>query len=73
MTHSESPRQLAEIIVGDGAWTEDDALRVAQAYLRLLDAAAGALRWKGVYPQFCRDPEQCRGRGSCPRDPSCSE
>ncbi|HXH87413.1 MAG TPA: hypothetical protein VNI55_02250 [Gaiellaceae bacterium] len=29
--------------------------------------------WKGVYPGMCRDPELCRGRGSCPRDYSCCE
>jgi hypothetical protein len=29
--------------------------------------------WRGVYPGMCRDPELCRGRGSCPRDYSCSE
>ncbi len=32
-----------------------------------------ATAWRGVYGAMCRDPELCRGRGSCPRDPSCCE
>ena len=24
-----------------------------------------------VYPEFCRRPTACRGRGSCPLNPSC--
>lgn len=26
--------------------------------------------WRGLYP-MCLDPEACRGRSSCPRDPAC--
>jgi hypothetical protein len=25
------------------------------------------------YPQFCRHPDKCAGKGSCPRDPCCAE
>jgi hypothetical protein len=28
--------------------------------------------WYGApYPQHCRHPEKCAGKGSCPRDPVC--
>lgn len=29
--------------------------------------------WKGVYKEWCRDPELCRGKGYCPRDPTCGD
>ena len=40
------------------------------ARVRELEAAC---EWKGVYAEFCIDPELCRGRGSCPRERSCCE
>ncbi|MCL4763005.1 MAG: hypothetical protein KJ018_14730 [Burkholderiales bacterium] len=37
-------------------------------YAQAVDDEDGGL----PYP-WCRQPEQCRGRGSCPRDPTCGE
>lgn len=27
---------------------------------------------RGVTPPFCHSPEQCKGRSSCPNNPSCT-
>ena len=29
--------------------------------------------WRGVYPDYCIDPETCRGYTHCPRNYSCVE
>lgn len=26
-----------------------------------------------AYPEMCREPDLCRGKGYCPRDPACNE
>jgi hypothetical protein len=28
---------------------------------------------RGVYGEWCRDPETCEGLGYCPRDPTCAD
>jgi hypothetical protein len=36
-------------------------------------AAGDALARKPPYPEFCRHPDKCAGRSSCPRDPCCCD
>jgi hypothetical protein len=36
-------------------------------------AEQGAKPLDVPYPQFCRHPDKCAGKGSCPRDPCCAE
>jgi hypothetical protein len=40
-----------------------------------MDAAIDAARAKPnvPYPEFCRHPDKCAGRGTCPRDPCCCD
>lgn len=38
----------------------------------------GVMAWATIldppsFPAFCRHPESCLGRGSCPRDPACND
>ncbi len=28
---------------------------------------------EGAYPEMCRDPKICEGKGYCPRDPACND
>ena len=65
---SESVHEIARTILAGGAFRDEDAVRLAEAFLTGTEPA-----WQGVYPGMCVDPEVCRGRSACPRDYSCCE
>ena len=61
-----------------------DELRQDKRHLWLLDAADQVRRWRAEdeangqpweppYGPMCADPELCRGKGYCPRDPTCGD
>jgi len=41
--------------------------------VRLMREHAAKLREKAPYGPMCRDPELCRDKGFCPRDPTCGD
>jgi hypothetical protein len=43
-------------------------------YIGLLrDIDAARAKSNVPYPEFCRHPDKCAGRGTCPRDPCCCD
>lgn len=50
---------------------------VAEPFARILNEWAGSFgKAKPAdvpYPEFCRHPDKCAGRSTCPRDPCCAD
>lgn len=37
------------------------------------DIARNILAKRGVYSEWCRNPDACEGKGYCPLDPNCAD
>jgi hypothetical protein len=78
-TASELRARVEETLLSErGVGSEGSESRIATGQRQRGTAVPSSPRsesdvWRGVYPGMCRDPELCRGRGSCPRNYSCSE
>lgn len=48
-------------------WQQKDAIALADMFVHAKPAASKP----PAYPDHCRHPEQCAGKGYCPRDISC--
>lgn len=50
-----------------------DIESLGRKLVALTDRLKALEKLHGPYPEFCRHPEKCVGRSSCPRDPSCCD
>jgi hypothetical protein len=75
---SELRARVEETLLSERGFADGEGLAgptgdIASPELAPVSSRSESDVWRGVYPGMCRDPELCRGRGSCPRDYSCSE
>jgi len=57
-----------------GEWTDEEKrILIAEIERQERIAAYRAARAHAPYGDWCRDPDACRGKGYCPRDPTCGD
>ena len=56
----------------DGTSSRDDACHCGGAGAQCPNCY-GSGNARGVYGEWCRDPNLCAGKGYCPRDPNCAD